>query len=191
MHRVVGATEIAESDLLLRKTFSTFLKFERSTCNTRVVFPWLPTPLYVLRLFSATILYVRILRILNRRKKEDRREKDALALLTVKGETSHQVAEVSGLGQHCSRPENGFILTSRAVRLHRPRSGRGHYFLHHSMAAHLPGPLTRVEGEMQRRGAPSRGRAPKPRAAAVIRRRPRPTDGRARPRQPHAPGMGI
>ncbi|KAH8742415.1 cytochrome P450 [Diaporthe sp. PMI_573] len=57
MYRVVGATEIAESDLLLWKTFLTFLKFKRSTCNTRVVFPWLPTPLYILRLFSATMLY--------------------------------------------------------------------------------------------------------------------------------------
>lgn len=97
MHRVVGATEIAESDRLLRQSFSTFLNFERSTSNARVVFPWLPTPLSFLRLFSAATLYVRVLRILNRRKKEGHREEDALTVLTDKGEDSHQVAEVSGL----------------------------------------------------------------------------------------------
>ncbi|KAI3391020.1 hypothetical protein diail_8115 [Diaporthe ilicicola] len=35
MHRVVGATEIAESDPLLRDTFSTFLKFERANSGLR------------------------------------------------------------------------------------------------------------------------------------------------------------
>jgi hypothetical protein len=43
------------------------------------------------------MLYVCILRILNRQKKEERWEEDTLAILTDKGETSHQVAEVSGL----------------------------------------------------------------------------------------------
>lgn len=140
LHRIVGATEIAESDSLLRDNFGTFLKFERSTCNTRVIFPWLPTPLYFVRLFSAIKLYMRILNIVNQRNKEQRREEDGLAVLMDKCETPRQAAEVSG-PPYCFLLRNDSDIAWYAVCLHGPRSECGHYFKHNAVAAHLPGTL--------------------------------------------------
>lgn len=76
VQRSVGATEIAENDKLMCKTLHIFEKFESSTSLAHIIFPWLVTPNYIIRLIAGARLYMIIMKILKQRK--TKRQDDAL-----------------------------------------------------------------------------------------------------------------
>ncbi|KAG8406024.1 hypothetical protein J3458_021367 [Metarhizium acridum] len=93
MQQCVGFQEIADDEKLLRRTFSTYRRFEKTTSHARIVFPWLVTPRHVWRLLMAAVLYVDLSRILNRRKRERKRVDDSVQFLLDKGESNYNVVE--------------------------------------------------------------------------------------------------
>lgn len=96
MQQCVGFQEIAQDDRLLRRTFFWYRRFENTTSNARIIFPWLVTPRHAWRLIMATVLYIDLSAILNRRKKHGKRPDDAVQFLIDKGESNYNVVEVSG-----------------------------------------------------------------------------------------------
>ncbi|GAB1309802.1 Obtusifoliol 14-alpha demethylase [Madurella fahalii] len=78
VQRSVGATEIAENDMLLRHTLRIFENFEKSTSLAHIIFPWLVTPTCVGRLIASARLYMVIMKILERRNKTGCRVDDTL-----------------------------------------------------------------------------------------------------------------
>lgn len=83
--RIVGATEIAENRKMLKKTLSIFEKFESNNSTARIIFPWLTTPAYVVRLILGALLYMHFARLVNKRKQSGRREEDAVQYLLDQG----------------------------------------------------------------------------------------------------------
>ncbi|KAI1424707.1 cytochrome P450 [Xylaria sp. FL1777] len=81
IHRSTGVTEIAEDDRMLLRTLRIFETFERSTSVVRIVFPWLITPNYLIRVVAGARLYMMIKKILDKRDQTGRREEDALQYL--------------------------------------------------------------------------------------------------------------
>ncbi|KFA54601.1 hypothetical protein S40293_02211 [Stachybotrys chartarum IBT 40293] len=93
MQQCVGFQEIAQDDRLLRRTFFWYRRFENTTSNARIIFPWLVTPRHAWRLIMATVLYIDLSAILNRRKKQGKRLDDAVQFLIDKGESNYNVVE--------------------------------------------------------------------------------------------------
>jgi cytochrome P450 len=79
--RTVGANEIANDPKLLAHTLSVFEQFETSSSTMRIIFPWLPTPRHWIRMYNGARLYMIFQKIVEDRKKEGRRENDALQFL--------------------------------------------------------------------------------------------------------------
>ena len=81
--RVVGATELAEDEKLLKKSMAIFDTFEKCNSPFSVVFPWLRvfTPSYIVRITMAIKLYRIFSNIVSTRNKTGRREEDGLQVL--------------------------------------------------------------------------------------------------------------
>jgi cytochrome P450 len=83
--RTVGANDIAEDPALTRLTLSQFESFERRESTTKVVFPWLPTPNHIMRLYSGARLAMVFQKIINERKKTGKKGTDALQYMIDQG----------------------------------------------------------------------------------------------------------
>jgi hypothetical protein len=147
MHRGVGVTEICDDPKLFHWTYRIYRKFEKTTSNAHIVFPWLYTPSHVWRLFLATRLYLDVTRILTKRKKEERREDDAMQYLMDKGESMHTIVEVSLLVNLAYEPR--LISEPHIVRFHHVCSRADDYILHVRMAPIIFGQASRVERALQ------------------------------------------
>ncbi|KAI1328546.1 cytochrome P450 6A1 [Xylariaceae sp. FL0255] len=79
--RTVGANDIAENPKLLKKTLDIFDWFERADSYLKVIFPWLPTPNSLLRLYYGAKLAFVFRDIIEKRKKTGERGNDALQFL--------------------------------------------------------------------------------------------------------------
>ncbi|KAM0426838.1 hypothetical protein ACHAQK_012274 [Fusarium lateritium] len=97
--RILGATEVAEDPKLLRRTLSIFERFEKNNSMARIIFPWLPTPAYVVRLFLGALLYMDFTKLITQREKAGRREEDAVQYLLDQGADSELIIkfEISAL----------------------------------------------------------------------------------------------
>lgn len=79
--RTVGATEIAESPELLRKTLKMFEDMEGAASATRIAFPWLPTRAYFTQMMVGAQLYSTFNNIAKERKASGQRYEDAMQFL--------------------------------------------------------------------------------------------------------------
>ena len=85
--RTVGATEIAESKELCAQTLVHFEAIDQNPSPARIVFPWLPTLNQLRRTVAGGQLYMILRKIVEARRKEGRREEDALQHLLDTGNT--------------------------------------------------------------------------------------------------------
>ncbi|KAK0636368.1 cytochrome P450 6A1 [Bombardia bombarda] len=79
--RTVGANEIADSPAELTETLHLFEIIERASSPVRIIFPWLPTPEHLYKMWAGWRLYVKMNKIVDARRKEGRVEDDALQFL--------------------------------------------------------------------------------------------------------------
>ncbi|KAH8743848.1 cytochrome P450 6A1 [Diaporthe sp. PMI_573] len=84
--RTVGATEIADSPQLLRRTLGLFEEVERNTSTTRIIFPWMPTLGYVRQTIAGGKLYVIFDKIAKERRRTGKTHEDAFQFLMGTGE---------------------------------------------------------------------------------------------------------
>lgn len=84
--RAVGATEIANSRPMLDKTLNLFEMIEKTSTSYQIMFPWLPSPAMFNRLRGGSQMYMIFRRLVEARKKEGRREDDALQFLIDQGD---------------------------------------------------------------------------------------------------------
>lgn len=93
--RTVGCNEIADNPILLAKTLSYFETIEQSGTPAGVIFPWLPTPAKLKRIYAGGSLYMMFQRIVNERKKTGKRDDDALQFMIDQGDDIKKIIGVS------------------------------------------------------------------------------------------------
>ena len=93
--RTVGCNEIASDPALLNRTLHLFEIIEKSGTPTGIVFPWLPTPAKVKKLYAGFSLFMIFQKIVNQRKKTGRRENDALQFMMDQGDSMERIIGVS------------------------------------------------------------------------------------------------
>lgn len=93
--RTAGATEVAESQTLLSKSFKLVQSIGENNSITRIIIPSLPTLKYVKRMIAAGRLYMMINGLAQDRKHTGRREDDAMQLLLDDGESGSKIVEAS------------------------------------------------------------------------------------------------
>lgn len=84
--RAVGATEIAKSRPMLDKTLRLFEMIEKTSTSYQIMFPWLPSPAMFNRFRGGSQMYMIFRNIVDARRKEGRREDDALQFLMDQGD---------------------------------------------------------------------------------------------------------
>jgi len=93
--RMTGCVEISSDPALLDKTLSLFESIDNGSSPARIAFPWLPTPGYLKRMWAGTKMYMVISKIVDERKKNGRREDDALQMMIDQGEDIINIVSVS------------------------------------------------------------------------------------------------
>ncbi|KAI1640868.1 cytochrome P450 [Biscogniauxia mediterranea] len=83
--RTVGAEEIANDPALLRSTLAIFESFESAESIARIVFPWLPTPKHLFRVYNGARLAMVFQRIIEKRRTTGKRREDSLQSLIDQG----------------------------------------------------------------------------------------------------------
>ena len=92
--RTVACNEIANDPALLAKTLSYYEEIENTGTALSIMFPWLPTPAKLRRLYSGSQLYMIFKKVIDDRKKEQRREDDALQYLLDQGDSLTDIIQV-------------------------------------------------------------------------------------------------
>jgi hypothetical protein len=93
--RTVGCNEIADNPILLAKTLRFFEIIGQSGSPAGVVFPWLPTPAKLKRIYAGGNLYMIFQRIVNERKRTGKRDDDALQFMIDQGDDVRKIIGVS------------------------------------------------------------------------------------------------
>ncbi|KAI1495631.1 cytochrome P450 6A1 [Biscogniauxia marginata] len=83
--RTVGAEDISEDPALLRSTLAIFEWFEKSESTAKVVFPWLPTPNHLIRMYNGVRLAMVFQNIVEKRRRTGKRGDDSLQNLIDQG----------------------------------------------------------------------------------------------------------
>ncbi|KAH6656578.1 cytochrome P450 6A1 [Truncatella angustata] len=89
--RTVGATEIVEDPKMLSYTLGIFEAFERSTSNLRIIFPWLPTPKHLYRMYNGARLYMVFDKLVKERQRTGTKHEDALQFLIEQGADAQDI----------------------------------------------------------------------------------------------------
>ena len=95
-HRTLGCHDIAEDPLLLSVTLARFSNMEKSSA-LEVMFPYLPTPSKVKKLYAGVRLYWVLKGIVEERKRTGRRREDTMQVLIDQGEDTVKICAVSNL----------------------------------------------------------------------------------------------
>jgi hypothetical protein len=98
--RTVGCNEIADDPATLSKTLGLFESIDSGSSAAKIIFPWLPTWGHMQRLWAGTQMYMLLSKIVEARKKEGRREPDALQMLIDQGDN---MVEIVGVRFRASR----------------------------------------------------------------------------------------
>ena len=93
--RTIACNEIADDPVLLAKTLHLYEQVEATATPISIMFPWVPTPAKLKRMWSGGQLYMILKNVVDERKKEDRRENDALQYLIDQGDSVTDMITVS------------------------------------------------------------------------------------------------
>lgn len=93
--RTVAATEIANDPALLTKCLNLFETIEQTGTAFAIMYPWMPVPAKFKRFYAGYQLYKIFNGIIQARKKENRREDDALQFLMDQGDDIGSIITVS------------------------------------------------------------------------------------------------
>jgi len=93
--RTVACNEIAEDPALLDKTLHLFESIERAATPTVVMYPSLPTLSKLKRVLAGAQLYMIFRKIVDERKRTDRRDHDALQYMMDHGDDIRTIITVS------------------------------------------------------------------------------------------------
>lgn len=92
--RTVGCNEIADDPTLLYRAMQYNRTIELSSTPARIMFPWFPTPALFKQLYAGAGFYTMFDKIVKQRKKENRREDDALQICIDQGDSTKDIISV-------------------------------------------------------------------------------------------------
>lgn len=93
--RAVAANEIADDPVLLNRCLRLFESIDGTATALTIMYPWMPLPAKFRRLKAGAELYMMFDKIIAARKKEDRRDVDALQYLMDQGDDTRRIITVS------------------------------------------------------------------------------------------------
>lgn len=93
-HRLLGCHDIADDPALLAKTLAIYSRMDKSSA-LEIMFPSLPTPHKIKKLWAGARLYWILTSIVEERRKTGRRKDDAMQALIDQGETNVHIGAVS------------------------------------------------------------------------------------------------
>ena len=93
-HRTLGSNDVANDPELLAKTLAIFGRMDDSSA-INVMFPRLPTPNKLKRMWAGASLHWTFQKIMNERRRTGRRETDAMQEMMDQGDTDIVVSSVS------------------------------------------------------------------------------------------------
>lgn len=93
-HRLLGCHDIADDPVLLRKTLAIYAKMDKSSA-LEIMFPSLPTPNKLKKLWAGVRLYWILTCIIDERRKSGRRRDDAMQTLIDQGDSNVHIGAVS------------------------------------------------------------------------------------------------
>lgn len=93
-HRTVGCHDVAEDSALQEKTMRLYEKLDK-TAAIQVMFPWLPTPTKLNKLWAGAKLHMLFGDIIRERRKSGRKAEDVMQYLMDKGESDLLSSAVS------------------------------------------------------------------------------------------------
>lgn len=89
--RMLACNEIANDDVLLYKTLSLFEDVEAAATPLAIMFPWLPVPAKVKKLYGGIRLYFIFKRVVDERHRQGERGTDALQYLIDQGDSIQDI----------------------------------------------------------------------------------------------------
>lgn len=92
--RLSTCTEFCADRKKVRALMRIFEHLEAGSTPSSLILPWIPTPTRLRRLWAGAELYQMISEVVNRRKKEDRREDDPLQALIDRGFSLTEITRV-------------------------------------------------------------------------------------------------
>jgi len=93
--RTVACNEIAEDPALLDKTLHLFEAMDKAATPAVVMYPSLPTPAKLKRMWAGAQLYMIFKKIVDERQRADRRDHDALQFMMDHGDDIRTIITVS------------------------------------------------------------------------------------------------
>ncbi|OAA77091.1 Cytochrome P450 [Akanthomyces lecanii RCEF 1005] len=90
-HRTVGCNDIAADPKLLKKSLAMFTDLD-ATGAIEVMFPWLPTPVKLRKLWGGARMHWMFQRIIKKRREQDQPGNDAMQLMMDAGDTDLQIS---------------------------------------------------------------------------------------------------
>jgi sterol 14-demethylase len=98
--RTVACNEIADDPKLLATTLNCFETIDKTGTPLTVMFPWMPLPAKFLRLKVGAQLYMIFQRVIEKRKKEEIKQTDALQFMLDQGDDAKAIITVSAIPGH-------------------------------------------------------------------------------------------
>jgi cytochrome P450 len=93
--RTIGCNEVADNPEYLEKTLRWNQTIEQSSTMTAIIFPWFPSPALLRRTLAGVKMYRLFDKIVQERKKNGKKEKDALQYMIDKGDSTKDMITVS------------------------------------------------------------------------------------------------
>lgn len=100
---MVGSVEFAEDRDRLRWAISTYRQLEENNNMTRIIFPWILTPMFLKNIYLAARLYLSYMSVIKRRQASGQRRDDATQYLLDRGDEPANIIKVSQLASHWMR----------------------------------------------------------------------------------------
>lgn len=104
-HRTVGCNDVAADPKLLKKSLAMFTDLD-ATGAIEVMFPWLPTPVKLRKLWGGARMHWMFQRIMKQRREQDQPGNDAMQLMMDAGDTDLQISVVSWEAAVCVNDTN-------------------------------------------------------------------------------------
>lgn len=136
--RTVACNEIAEDPAMLKKTLRLYEEVEKAATPTVVMYPWLPSPAKLKRMWGGAQLYMIFKNIVDVRNKTSRREDDALQFLMDQGD---DIRSIIGVRQSLEQKTLRNLLTLISVCPRRPLCRPAQLRNQCRLDPHLPLPI--------------------------------------------------
>jgi hypothetical protein len=93
--QIVAPREVIDDPEICKSMMDFFGNFEKNISPTFLMFPWLPTPTAIKRLYSGFMAFMKVKKIVENRKQSETKGGDALDFMIAQGDSDMNMIQVS------------------------------------------------------------------------------------------------